>query len=218
MFKEWNQFLQGLSSLFTSHPHPPSTTLQHTPFPQKSGRVWRTSEKLTALLVILPTVLRGFVPAVRKGLNKVILGLRILQGRCVNGTEAAKMRVHQGDRPIKDEDIAEAESLIIEGLSMLEGTSTISFPLPLSLFTCHYLPAGCTPIDLVPPVVHCFVHYGDGADRFGVLLWYMLACFERFNKKIKNLVGNATHPLASLKAALLRDAGRTITLTLTLKP
>ena len=67
---------------------------------------------------------------------------------------------------------------------------------------------GCTPIDLVPPCVHVFVHYGDAAEQFGVLVWYMLMAFERFNKKIKNLVGNSTHPLASLKSALLRDAGR----------
>ena len=30
--------------------------------------------------------------------------------------------------------------------------------------------------------------------------------FERFNKKIKNMVGNASHPIASLKSAFLRDA------------
>ena len=30
--------------------------------------------------------------------------------------------------------------------------------------------------------------------------------FERFNKKIKNMVGNASHPIASLKSALIRDA------------
>ena len=31
--------------------------------------------------------------------------------------------------------------------------------------------------------------------------------FERFNKKIKGMVGNSTHPVSSLKSALLRDAG-----------
>ena len=69
---------------------------------------------------------------------------------------------------------------------------------------------GCTPIDLVPPCVHVFVHYGDAAKRFGVLVWYMLMSFERYNKKIKGMVGNSTHPIASLKNALLRDTGITI--------
>ena len=64
---------------------------------------------------------------------------------------------------------------------------------------------GCSPIDEVPPVEHVFTHYGDNAFSFGVLPWYMLMVFERYNKKIKNLLGNATHPLASLKSALLRD-------------
>ena len=84
------------------------------------------------------------------------------------------------------------------------------------MFT-YYVPmsTGCTPIDLIPPCVHVFVHYGDAAQKFGVLVWYMLMAFERYNKKIKNLVGNSTHPLASLKAALLRDAGYPHTLALT---
>ena len=42
-------------------------------------------------------------------------------GRCVNGTEAAHMRVEAGNRPILDADIELADKLIIEGLSMLEG-------------------------------------------------------------------------------------------------
>ena len=32
--------------------------------------------------------------------------------------------------------------------------------------------------------------------------------FERYNKKIKNLVGNKNHPISSLANALLKDAGR----------
>ena len=75
------------------------------------------------------------------------------------------------------------------------------------LMTDPTVPTGCTPVDLVPPCVHVFLHYGAAAQKFGVLVWYMLMAFERFNKKIKNLVGNATHPLSSLKADLLCDAG-----------
>ena len=90
-------------------------------FLKKAGRTWRTSDKITTLLCILPTVLRGFVPAVRAGFRKMIWGLRILEGRCLNGTEAATMRVHAGSHPISVEDIERADLLINEGLSMLEG-------------------------------------------------------------------------------------------------
>ena len=91
-------------------------------FLKKSGRTWRTAEKITALLCILPTVLRGFVPVVRAGLRKLIWGLRVLEGRCINGFEGACMNVHAGSRPICDDDIKFAQKLIIEGLSMLEGS------------------------------------------------------------------------------------------------
>ena len=74
-----------------------------------------------ALLHILPTVLRGCVPAVREGFKKVIWGLRILQGRCINGTEAAHWRVQAGSRPLVDDDVHIAHEKIIEGFSMLEG-------------------------------------------------------------------------------------------------
>ena len=93
-------------------------------FLKKPGCTWRTADKLTALLYILPTVLRGFAPAVRAGFRKIILGLRILEGRCINDSEGVRMRVRAGSRPISDEDIERADLLIIEGLSMLEGVCT----------------------------------------------------------------------------------------------
>ena len=93
----------------------------HTQTTKKSGRTWRSADKLTALLSVLPTILRGFVPAVREGFKKLIWGLRILQGRCINGTEAATLKVQPGSRPLVDDDVDIAHAKIIEGLSMLEG-------------------------------------------------------------------------------------------------
>ena len=66
---------------------------------------------------------------------------------------------------------------------------------------------GCSPIDDEPPTGHCFVHYPRSSKKWGVLPWYWLMGFERYNKKMKGLVGNSTHPLASLMKALIRDAG-----------
>ena len=67
---------------------------------------------------------------------------------------------------------------------------------------------GISPVDEIPPVVHCPVHYGDASRIFGILEWYWLMTFERYNKKVKNLVGNKNHPISSLANALLKDAGR----------
>ena len=47
---------------------------------------------------------------------------------------------------------------------------------------------------------------------FGVLKLYWLMAFERFNKKIKNLVGNKNHPEKSVANAMIRDAGN-VTMT-----
>ena len=66
--------------------------------------------------------------------------------------------------------------------------------------------AGSSPPDMTPPCAHCFVHYPDLALLFGVLVWYWLMTFERYNKKLKGMVGNNNYPTASLANALLRDA------------
>ena len=60
------------------------------------GSLWRTAEKLTALLIILTTSIRDYIPAVRTGLRKLIWGLRILEGRCVNANEAIHVNVQPG--------------------------------------------------------------------------------------------------------------------------
>ena len=61
----------------------------------------------------------------REGVRKVCLGLRILEGRCVSLNEAKFQNVEEGTRPLLDEDIQEAEKLVLEGLSMLEGTKLL---------------------------------------------------------------------------------------------
>jgi len=66
---------------------------------------------------------------------------------------------------------------------------------------------GCSPIDDEPPTGHCFVHYPRASKKFGLICLYWLFGFERVNKKLKGLVGNSTHPLASLMKALTLDAG-----------
>ena len=90
-------------------------------FFKKSGRTWRTADKITALLSIIPTVTRDYIPAARAGFKKVIWGLRILSGRCVCGAEAVRMRIQRGSRPLVEGDTDRARELIVEGFSILEG-------------------------------------------------------------------------------------------------
>ena len=104
------------------YPHGPAgCSKEGAGFFKNLNRARRMSQKLLAFLVILPTVLRGYVREVRTGLRKLILGLRLLEGRCVNAQEARDLNIPFGSRPLFAEDIAKAEVLIIEGLSMLEG-------------------------------------------------------------------------------------------------
>lgn len=84
-------------------------------------RSWRAADRILALFVILPTVLRDYIPELRAGIRKFVLGLRILQGRCINGKEAYEFGVTAASTPLTPTDIDKAETLIIEGLSMIDG-------------------------------------------------------------------------------------------------
>ena len=60
------------------------------------GRVWRTADRLVALLAVLPTVLRDYIPPVRAGIRKLIWGLKILEGRCISGVDAYHLKCEPG--------------------------------------------------------------------------------------------------------------------------
>ena len=177
-------------------------------FIKNLNRARRISQKLLAFLVLLPTVLQDYVPELREGIRKFVLGLKILEGRCLNARECVEHNVEIGSRPLFPGDLEKAETLIIEGLSMLEGKYQYTCAAKdLIYYTIIRPHTGITPIESTPPVSHVFVHYPELAKLFGVLKWYWLMVFERFNKKIKSLVGNKNHPLKSVANAMIRDAG-----------
>ena len=66
--------------------------------------------------------------------------------------EAGELHLEPGSKGLKKSDIARARTLIIEGLSLVEG---------------------CCPVRLLVPAIHTLVHYADGADMHGLLklLW-----------------------------------------------
>ena len=195
----------------------PACSKEGSSFFKNMNRVWRSADKLVAFLRILVTVLRDYVPEVRAALRKFVWGLKLLQGRRVSHAEAKSRGIEFGGIVITETDIKKADLLIIEGLSMLEGlTYELTFVHTHSLthlflhsLTCclTYVFPGSSPVDDGPPCEHPFVHYADATRTFGILERLWLMSFERFNKKVKNLVGNKNFPLRSLANALVRDAG-----------
>jgi len=135
-----------------SYPHyTPVCCIDSDSFINRAG-IWRTASKLVAFLVLLVPALRGFVPKLRSGLRSLIWGLRILEGQTISVNEADAMNVERGFKVLKKADIARARTLIIEGLSMIEG---------------------CCPISVIVPAIHCLCHYAEGAELHGLLrlLW-----------------------------------------------
>ena len=168
-----------------SYPHhTPTCSAGEQSFVFNEG-CWRTAEKIQALLVVLVPCLRGFVAPVRTALRSIVLGLRILEGQTFSLNEQVRLRLDRGFKALRKESIGRAKTLIIEGLSMLEG---------------------CCPVRKLVPALHCLVHYADGTEMHGILKMFWMMSFERFNKKCKNLTSNKAFPFESLANALVRDA------------
>ena len=146
---------------------------------------WRSASKLLAFLVILIPILRGFVPDFFEGLRRVIHGLRILKGQTCSANEAKKLKLKFDHIYLRNSHIDKARLLLLTGLAIIEG---------------------CCPICLLVPALHCLCHYGDGAALWGLLWLLWMFCFERFNKKCKNMTANKLHPFKSLSNSMVRDA------------
>ena len=114
----------------------------------KSCRAWKCRDKLVIFLVILPTVLRGFVPAVHQALLAIAYALRRLEGQVVSADEARHLGVVPGSRVIKKRDVPGIHKDLVRGLVMLEGS---------------------VPFSTLKPVLHHIVHYAIITARFGSL-------------------------------------------------
>ena len=138
--------------LNVSYPHyTPVCNIPGTSFINGAG-IWRTANKLIAFLVLLVPALRGFVPKLHAGLRSLIWGLRILEGQTLSVNEAGELKVESRFKALNQSDIKRARTLIIEGLSLIEG---------------------CCPVRCLVPAIHCLCHYADGAELHGLLklLW-----------------------------------------------
>ena len=141
-------------ALRVCYPHyTPLCSIDSDSFINGAG-VWRTANKLLALMVLLVPLLRGYLPAVRLGLRSLIWGIRILEGQTISVNEADALHVERGSKVLREADTDRARTLIIEGLAMLEG---------------------CCPVACIVPAVHCLCHYADCAEQHGLLtkIWMM---------------------------------------------
>lgn len=82
---------------------------------------WKMSQRLLALLVVIPTCLRDYVPPVHRAILKIVWGLRILDGDVCSLNECERRGIVPGCPCLERTDIAKAHILIVTGLSMLEG-------------------------------------------------------------------------------------------------
>ena len=122
---------------------------------------WRTAEKLQAFLVVLVPALRGFVTSLRTALRSIVLGLRILEGQTFSVNEQVRLCLDRGFKAIEKAALGRAKTLILEGLSMLEG---------------------CCPVRELAPALHCLVHYAHGTSMHGILKMFWMMSFGTYNE------------------------------------
>lgn len=135
--------------------HTPTCSANNESFINGQG-CWRTSEKIIALLTILVPSLRGFVTPLRTGLRSLVHGLRILEGQVFSVNDLVRLGLDQGFKALLKTSISRAKTLILEGLSMIEG---------------------CCPVRKLVPALHCLVHYADGTKMHGILKLFWMMSF-----------------------------------------
>ena len=145
----------------------------------------KTSKKILALLVILPTVLRGYLQGFRRGLRLLVLGLRMLEGQVHSYNECIRLGVEPGSRTFDNTLIPKSRSLIVTGLAMIVGS---------------------VPPSTLVPCLHLLGHYPEQTALFGILRWYWMMVFERYNRFVKRMCYNNNWPLTSIANTYLRRA------------
>ena len=124
-------------------------------FLRAPAAICKTAKKIMMLLYIYPTVLRGYVSALRRALRFVVLGLRMLQGQVHSFNECTRLQIEPGSRCFNPADISVIRKLIVEGLSMVTGS---------------------VPPSAIIPCLHVLEHYADQAELFAALLrWSVLS-------------------------------------------
>lgn len=153
-------------------------------FWMKPSRLWKIHRKIVLFYYILATQLRDQLPRLRVALYLIIWALRRLEGQVYSHEAAMNLNVLPGSRVVDPKVIAQAHCDLILGLCLLEG---------------------CLPVSHLNPALHHIVHFAQYTRTHGCLrsLWMMY--FERYNKYIKNLVRDPSHPEAHLASSVSHD-------------
>ena len=111
----------------------------------------------------------------------------MLKVQVYSHNECKRLHVEPGSSCLDPRQLEQIQTLILLGLSMMEGS---------------------VPPSTLKPSLHCVSHYPSHAKRFGILVWYWMMFFERFNKYIKSLCFNKYlyWAMASVAKAYIREA------------
>ena len=150
-------------------------------FFKKSDRMYKSRHKVFILLVLLPTVLRGYTPALHMGLVTLVDALRQLQGQVACDKDAKRLGIRAGARFLERRRLTRLQKQAVRGLIMLEGS---------------------LPAMQLNPLLHRLVHYVVITAAFGLMWWFAMWGFERYNKHIKNMIRNKRSPLASVESGI----------------
>ena len=90
-----------------------------------------------------------------------------------------------GSRTFDKNMIPKIRQLIVTGVAMITG----SVP-PSTIVAC----------------LHLLIHYADHTQLFGILKWYWMMTFERYNRFVKNMCRNTHWPLASIANTYVQRA------------
>ena len=146
--------------------------------------MWKCKNKHNILLVLLPTCLRGLVPAAHQAILTICNALVHLRGAVLCALELISRGVRPGSKVIEKLKIQMWGKMLIRGLVLLEG----SFPV------AH-----------LNPNLHHLVHYGQQTAKAGLLGWVAMWSFERVNKRVKTFVRSVGKPVSALAKALDLD-------------
>lgn len=150
-------------------------------FFKKSDRMYKSRHRSFILLVLLATMLRGYIPAVHMGLVILVSVLRQLQGQVACEKKAKEMGIRPGSRYLERHRLTSLQMQLVKGLILLEGG----------------LPA-C----ILNPLLHRLVHYVVITAAFGLMWWFAMYAFERYNKHVKKFIRSKRLALASVESGI----------------
>ena len=129
-------------------------------------------------------LLRDHVPRVREALLLLTWSLRRLEGQSISFETAKSIGVLPGSHALNKSELDQIHQDLIRALVLLEG---------------------CLPIVYLIPTMHHLVHYVDYSKTHGILRFYWMMAFERYNKYIKNLVRDMHRAEVNLSRNLAVD-------------